>query len=146
MLKTTGEINLNDHVGQPCPYCGQKMTGPPFQTAPGVKQRHGKAMVTRDHIIPRSRIRGEPAQRIIIVCRRCNSDKGDMTLDEWVVWLDDRFDIRRARVRALLDVLWPHLEGPSLQVVQAKRTMQVEDYRSDPPQPVLEENQEKEIY
>ena len=78
--------------GTACPYCGKIMKIPGRQYGRNARSNHPD-FPTRDHVIPKSRM---PAMGKIIVCRRCNGDKGNMTLDEWIVVLvkaaDPRFD------------------------------------------------------
>lgn len=72
----------------PCPYCGAVMKGQRVTHA-----NHP----TREHVVPRA-LGGGPT---IIVCRRCNNHKGDMTLDEWADALALAHDYRAKRVAAL---------------------------------------------
>jgi hypothetical protein len=85
--------------GKACPYCDTPMRVP----AKKVKVRGGRSSMrtfpTRDHLIPKSRM---PAQGFIIVCGGCNRDKGNRTLDEWVVRLAEQGDPRVAFVRKFM--------------------------------------------
>jgi 5-methylcytosine-specific restriction endonuclease McrA len=82
---------LEAAIGRPCPYCGYVMD-----------KRNPWRMPTRDHVHPRSRGgRFDPANRLV-VCRRCNGDKADMTLALFAAWLLARRDARYERVVALL--------------------------------------------
>ncbi len=69
--------------GLACPYCGQRMDG---------RKRKHRNSPSRDHVYPRSK----GGRRTIIVCNGCNSDKGNLTLDEWALILLRRRD-RRAQ-------------------------------------------------
>lgn len=80
-------------LGSPCPYCGIKMNGKPREHGP-----HRADMPSRDHINPRSQ-GGGPT---IMVCRRCNLDKADRTLAEWLNDLEHSGDRRFRRVNDLL--------------------------------------------
>lgn len=62
--------------GRPCPYCGTQMS-----VGHGRRKKLNRPnSPSRDHLIPKSLM---PAQGTIVVCRRCNSDKGQLLLDEW---------------------------------------------------------------
>ncbi len=77
---------LHRFDGKPCPYCSEKM------------KRGTKMMPTRDHVRPR-RAGGTLANgNCLVVCASCNNDKADMTLTEFIEWLEKRDDYRRARV------------------------------------------------
>jgi hypothetical protein len=52
---------------------------------------HQPDFPTRDHVIPRSVM---PAMGTIVVCRRCNLDKGNRTLDQWHALLTEVGDAR----------------------------------------------------
>ena len=52
-----------------CGYCGTK-----------------KGTMTWDHIHPKSRGGQDTWTNSITACQRCNSEKGNMTLEEWAVW------------------------------------------------------------
>lgn len=39
---------------------------------------------SRDHVVPLSRGGRDTIDNIIVVCRRCNNLKGDLTLPEWL--------------------------------------------------------------
>jgi len=54
-----------------CPYC--------------LKPMSPKEM-TRDHVIPKSRGGKTEESNIIIVCKRCNQEKGALTLEEYKEW------------------------------------------------------------
>ena len=63
-----------------CEYCGCEI----FKTwcmANGNKRNYWNTQ-TIDHKIPRSRGGGN-LHNTVKVCRRCNMDKGHLTLDEW---------------------------------------------------------------
>ena len=62
---------IKNYIGQPCPYCGHKMT------------REGKRRVTRDHKIPRALGAKLTPDNRLIVCDDCNGDKKHYTLGEW---------------------------------------------------------------
>jgi 5-methylcytosine-specific restriction endonuclease McrA len=78
-------------LGKPCPYCGDIMGQPDPNLAP-----------TKDHILPRSRGGTLQPANCLIVCRGCNGEKADRTLDEFATWLRGRDDERYARVMHLL--------------------------------------------
>lgn len=62
---------------------------------------------TRDHVLPRSRYRRLPRSHAINntvqVCRRCNQDKGSLTLREWHVELRAKHDQRAKIVTAVIE-------------------------------------------
>lgn len=62
-----------------CPYCGVVMV------------KSGRdAWPTRDHIIALSRGGSNTVDNIIIICRRCNEDKGSLLPDEFIAWREGR--------------------------------------------------------
>lgn len=56
-----------------CGYCGTK-----------------SGLMTWDHIFPKSRGGEDSWTNSITSCQRCNSEKGNMTLEEWAVWRESR--------------------------------------------------------
>ena len=76
-------------TGQPCPYCGEPMTG---ERAP-----------SRDHIRPRSKgfTLADPANRAI-VCQPCNTDKGSRSLASFLYRLRLAGDPRAVHVEAFM--------------------------------------------
>jgi 5-methylcytosine-specific restriction endonuclease McrA len=79
----------------PCAYCGATLS-----TLPGARNR-----ATRDHIWPRSRFVQPRAHKVdgltlVPCCQRCNTDKGHLTIDEWLGQMPAG-DARRARVEAV---------------------------------------------
>jgi hypothetical protein len=58
------KIQQNDY----CWYCGKKMS---------------PVNLTKDHVFPRSKGGENDMDNIIMVCKNCNSSKGDMDLFEW---------------------------------------------------------------
>lgn len=99
-LPTDGWVVLKDGTrllplaewhGKPCPYCENVMligtARPP----------------TRDHVVPK-RMGGTLSDRnTLIVCRPCNGDKGDKTLEQFANSLTRRADARAAIVWALVE-------------------------------------------
>ncbi len=80
-------VYLSRFDGKPCPYCGREMTRNLRSRAP-----------TRDHVRPK-RAGGTFANgNCLVVCVKCNGDKGDMMLREFVWWLHERNDPRAAIV------------------------------------------------
>ncbi len=67
-----------------CPYCGVDLDG-----SDGI-------FSTKDHIVPRSRGGGNRASNLVKACPRCNGDKGNKTLLEWL-WILERDGNARAR-------------------------------------------------
>jgi hypothetical protein len=72
---------LGEHgrrVGTPCAYCKVEMT-----------RRGEQTRVTRDHIVPVVAYRTRKVPRptgnnIAWVCHRCNNDKADKMIDDWL--------------------------------------------------------------
>lgn len=73
----------------PCPYCGKLMDGrrPLHATYP-----------TADHVFPQSL----GGVRTVLVCRRCNMDKGATPIQVWQALLDRRKDPRAWLVSAFI--------------------------------------------
>lgn len=76
-----------------CPYCGQRLSL--------LSQYRGRP--SKDHILPRSRFRQPLGGSTVSVCRRCNGDKGNLTLSEWVVRLLWKSDPRAIRVARFIE-------------------------------------------
>lgn len=83
-------------VGTPCPYCGVTMT-----KARGEWTNHW-TNATRDHIRPRRYKGNNRANNRIIVCKRCNADKGDRFLSTWLHELRESGDPRADLVGQVL--------------------------------------------
>jgi hypothetical protein len=82
--------------GETCPYCN-KIIKINFNN----KNAHNeKNFPTRDHVIPKSVMPGQPR---IIVCRECNQNKDKKTLLEWYHKLKNNNDIRK-------DIIKEHLK------------------------------------
>jgi len=77
-------------IGSPCPYCGEPMNTP--DRAP-----------SRDHIKPvhHGGSLEDPANRVV-VCRRCNQDKGSRSLRRFHKWLVRTGDPRAGHVGAFM--------------------------------------------
>lgn len=85
--------------GQPCPYCAQVMGG----------KVTNALYPTVDHIVPRSQGGLTEQRNIAIVCRRCNEDKDDMGLEQWVRLLRMRGDKRAEIVASFVEQWARHL-------------------------------------
>lgn len=66
-------------VGKRCPYCQNPMDGLSSNTIP-----------TIDHQIPLVRGGPDTLENSLICCRRCNGQKGMLTHEEYIIWLDGR--------------------------------------------------------
>lgn len=87
-MAKSGSARLEAASGKSCPYCNNRLA----------RQHHKRGDApTRDHIYPQSR----GGRLIVICCRKCNADKGDMTLSEWATVLVARHDFRAKTVSAL---------------------------------------------
>ena len=60
---------------------------------------------TRDHITPTSRGGKNTSDNVIIVCQKCNNDKKDWTLFEFILALAHAKDRRQSYVRDVIDSL-----------------------------------------
>lgn len=102
---------LAQHRGKPCPYCGERLdaSSPINPRAP-----------SREHVLPQSKIRmpGATIEKIpgnvIIVCRRCNKDKGSRYLLKWLSLLRKAGDPRAKHVLAFVKT-HPELAAPQAQ-------------------------------
>lgn len=83
--------------GKPCPYCGQIMR------VRSKKPTRYPDFPTRDHVVPHSVM---PGMGTLMVCSKCNNDKGDLFLDEWAEHLEKIDDPRAKRVAALVTKEW----------------------------------------
>lgn len=87
----------------PCPYCARLMRVPRK-----ARRRDPSATdyPTRDHMIPRSLM---PGQATVMVCRRCNQDKANRTLEGWAAILERDGDPRAVHVRRF--IMWLRESG-----------------------------------
>ena len=76
-------------IGSPCPYCGQTMQIPDRPPS-------------RDHIKPRSKGHAL-AGNLAVVCCRCNTDKGSLSLGQWLTRLSRAGDPRADHVAAFIE-------------------------------------------
>lgn len=68
-----------------CHYCG-------CEVFKGSKARaHRRPLLTRDHIIPKSRTKGSSNYDTVPACVFCNSEKGSLTIEEYRVVLAFRY-------------------------------------------------------
>jgi hypothetical protein len=72
---------LTHYRGESCPWCTVTMSTASPRTSP-----------TREHLVPR--VRGGHVGPTVIVCSKCNNDKGDVHLDGWLGLLRARDDRR----------------------------------------------------
>lgn len=87
--RSSVQLALIKAIGCPCPYCGRPMDF--CQRRP-----------SRDHLTPRSRGGTNHPSNRIICCARCNSHKGDYTLNEWLARLRSYGDARTIHVATFL--------------------------------------------
>jgi len=97
MERVTQETERLRRVGTPCAYCGVAMT------------RWGRdTQITEDHIVPAVVCRDSNGKRRprannrAWVCHRCNNDKGNKMIDDWLAELIAAKDRRAAIVDAFL--------------------------------------------
>jgi 5-methylcytosine-specific restriction endonuclease McrA len=76
-------------LGAPCPYCGQTMQIPDRPPS-------------RDHIKPRSKGHAL-AGNLAVVCCPCNTDKGSLSLGQWLTRLSRAGDARADHVTAFIE-------------------------------------------
>jgi 5-methylcytosine-specific restriction endonuclease McrA len=109
-------------IGQPCAYCAEPMTAPPKQIL--VREQHLHAHeVSVDHIRPRSACSpftniGKAPMRWdrALVCKKCNTDKGDLLLPRWLVELRLARDPRAPIVAAFIEKwLAEHSDHPAIE-------------------------------
>ena len=81
--------------GNVCPYCKQKMF-----VSTQKKAQNDPRFPTRDHVIPKS---VTPNSVKVIVCRKCNIDKKNNDLNEWLKILIKNNDKRAFIVKNLID-------------------------------------------
>lgn len=81
------------HHGRHCPFCGIVMRVPAKHQGRATANRPD--FPTRDHLIPRVVM---PGQGTIIICQKCNADKGRRLVDEWHALLSERGDPRAETV------------------------------------------------
>jgi 5-methylcytosine-specific restriction endonuclease McrA len=78
-----------------CAYCDERIDGQPDP----------------DHVIPLSRNGRNDIGNIVACCRPCNSDKSDMTLDEWAL---ERMRLGKQPVRYVLPFTDPRFQHLTL--------------------------------
>lgn len=74
-------------AGRLCPYCEKPMNG----------NRNGRHAASIDHRTPRSRGGSNDGRNKLVACRRCNEDKGSLTVEEYLL-------VRRGRA-SRIDVM-----------------------------------------
>lgn len=83
MTKAARHKILALHTGRPCPYCGVLMT----RRRDGTRVHESHATI--EHIVPTSR--GGLRDAWVVACWGCNTDKGNLTLNEWRAALSIRY-------------------------------------------------------
>lgn len=68
-----------------CHYCGCEVFKGSTQRA------HRRPLLTRDHIIPKSRAKGSSNYETVPACTFCNTEKGSLTIEEYRVVLAFRY-------------------------------------------------------
>jgi 5-methylcytosine-specific restriction endonuclease McrA len=70
-----------------CVYCGcsLRFTQTPCEQEPGTFLVHGN-IPTIDHVVPSSRGGSNKASNLVAACVSCNSQKGNMTGEEYRAW------------------------------------------------------------
>lgn len=76
-----------------CPYCRKGMT------------LSGPRQMTRDHIRPRSKGANLSGYNKVLVCAKCNNDKGDSHIGNWQVTLAAQNDPRAVHVANFIEYL-----------------------------------------
>lgn len=83
------------HVGKTCPYCGVTMT----------RSLKHDTSATRDHIKPKYWGGNNLPSNRVIVCQKCNRDKGDRFITTWAHELRKKNDPRAALVAKFIEEL-----------------------------------------
>ena len=65
----------------PCFYCGRTCRSRPSR--PSRKGNRPGDACTTDHLTPRSRGGTNDPDNVVLACRQCNEDKGDLDLEEF---------------------------------------------------------------
>ena len=81
--------------GRECPYCHKMMC-----ISNKRNTRNDPRFPTKDHVIPKSLV---PNPVTVMVCRKCNLDKSNRTLSDWLNFLVENKDERAVFVKKLLD-------------------------------------------
>lgn len=68
-------IELFEKSNESCHYCGEKIKRPNFNP----HRTHGF-----DHVVPLCRDGKHEISNLVTCCWKCNTEKGDKTLDEWI--------------------------------------------------------------
>lgn len=74
---------LWDEGQRHCAYCGRYLRLPNLLD----RLRHCEIDATLDHKTPRSRGGTNHRHNIVLSCRGCNRRKGDMTFEEWTIFM-----------------------------------------------------------
>jgi 5-methylcytosine-specific restriction endonuclease McrA len=74
------------YYGKHCSYCGRPLSSVSF---------------SREHVVPTSRGGSNKKSNKIACCKTCNQQKGAMTLDEYINWLE-RFKPENWSIKVLL--------------------------------------------
>jgi hypothetical protein len=111
-------LDRDDANGWPCPYCWQPMG----------TNRHN--FPTWDHVVPVSAGGADSRANKLVVCKKCNGDKGARALPEYAGWLEGMDDIRHRCIDALIAHLLGEDDDPALRgTVHALRSRGLADGR-----------------
>jgi 5-methylcytosine-specific restriction endonuclease McrA len=84
MFLTTGELRrrrVHERCDWKCWYCGKDFSA--FKTRDERNMLNINEFPTVEHQIPQSRGGHEGADNVVTACKRCNSEKGTKTLEEY---------------------------------------------------------------
>ena len=98
------------HHGRPCPYCNEQM----IIRLKGRRKASDPHFPTRDHVVPKALM---PSMGTLIVCRKCNNDKGAHMLSAWAELLSRRGDPRAPIVKEFMRKEWYRQMFPRAKVI-----------------------------
>ena len=85
-----------------CWYCGKEVE---------------PSKLTKDHVFPRSKGGDNDMDNIIMVCKSCNSSKGDMDLFEWYAEIRHEFPPIPILVHYLKDFMKAHMPSKNIKII-----------------------------
>lgn len=89
------DIHRDSAPGHLCPYCWEPMPG----------KTHPHRAPTWDHVVPISRGGPDSKANILVVCRRCNGDKGNRNPIEWLGVLRHARDHRAPKIARFVEII-----------------------------------------
>lgn len=89
------DIHRDSAPGHLCPYCWEIIAG----------KTHPYRAPTWDHVVPVSRGGPDTKANILVVCRRCNGDKGNRNPIEWLGVLRYSKDHRASKLARFVEII-----------------------------------------